>query len=137
MRKECEDPVDRPRVWASETVGGGGQEILANREIREDLPSLGHKPQARLGDTVCRQPLKGSALEADAAAAEGDDPHDGPHRGGLSHAVAAKQGNHLARLNGKTHAEQYLAGAVGRLDGFDAQHSEPPSPRYASRTRGF
>ena len=69
------------------------------------------------------------ACELDDAAARRQQAHDGVHRRGLAHAVAAHQGHDLAGIDAELHAEQRLAGAVEGLQLADAQHQASPSPR--------
>ncbi len=73
--------------------------------------------------------LDALAQELDGAAAGGQQAHDGVHRRGLAHAVAAHQGHDLAGIDAELHAEQRLAGAIEGFQLSDAQHQASPSPR--------
>ena len=54
-RKQRMDFLQRPGIGRIEAVGGGGDEIFAHGEVRENLPALGHEADAELGDAVGRQ----------------------------------------------------------------------------------
>src|SRR3546814_11161924 len=99
--------------------GRGVNQSLAHLEIGENLPAVRHEADAYLGDAVAGQAADVAAAETDGALRGRSQPHDRADRGGLAHAVAAHERDHLAGIDGKAHAEQHLAAAVEGVDGVD------------------
>ena len=79
----------------------------------------GHQADAEFCNLVGGKIARLLPAEADRAGARRRQPHDGADGGGLAHAVAAHQRDHLARLDRQRHAEQHLAQAVAGLDAVD------------------
>ena len=118
-RKQRVDFLDGPGIGIAETVAGGGDEIFVHRQVRKDLAAFRHQADAEFCDLIRRQAAHFLAGEADRACAGRRHAHDGADGRGLAHAVAAHQGDHLARLDLQRQAEQHLAEAVAGLDAVD------------------
>src|SRR5690606_39080185 len=129
VREELVDPVERPGALSAGPVRGRRDQVLPHREVGEDLPALRDEADAALRDPVRGLPADAAALEADVAAARTHDPHDGAHRGGLAHAVAAEERDDLAGGDVEVHLEEDLALPVGGLEAADLEHQPASSPR--------
>ena len=128
--EQLEDALDGPRLDGAAAVGGRGEQVLADGEVREDLPAFGHQAQARLRDAVRRQAVQRPALELHAPGAGRQQAHHGAHGGRLAHAVATEQRDEPPALDREIDAEQHLADAVGGLQALDRQHQAgSSSPR--------
>ena len=131
-RKQSVDAIERPRVGDAADCRGRNQ-ILADREVRKDLPALGHQaePRCAIGRRAGRrsprrrsEPRRAVGSRPMMALTVVDLPM--PLRPiSVTHSPGARE----------RHAEQRLARAVGRLDAVDgeqrsARHKRPLcSPR--------
>src|SRR5690606_4479467 len=107
--------------------------ILAPGQVGENAPPFRHQADAAARGQVGRPAGNVLAAEADLAALGRQQAHDGADGGGLAHAVAAHQPDHLAFPDGEIDPEQNLAAALGHIDGLQCQH-QIDSSRYAART---
>src|SRR5262249_41719539 len=115
-REEPIYPRERPRIARAAAVAREGHEVLAHREVRKDLPALGHHRDAEPTDPIGCEPLDRLAAEAHRAPTRRREPEDRSHGRGLAHAVATEQRRHLACAHREAHAEQHLARAIRGLD---------------------
>jgi hypothetical protein len=124
------DSLQIPARRAAGAVGGRGDQVLLDRQRREDLPPLRHQPQPVLCHLVRRQAGKRGAAKGHAPRPGLQQPHQRAYRGRLAHAVAAEQRHHLAGADAKIDAEQHLAFAIAGGQALHRQHgSASSSPR--------
>ena len=121
LREEGEDLGDSPWIASCMAIGGEGDEMLAHRQVGEDLATFRHQGDALAGDQVRAQPGESLSGKADLAGACRHHAADGANRRGLAHAVSAQQGGDLTLLDAQIDVEQYLAGAIGGLQGVNIE----------------
>src|SRR5262249_1751107 len=134
--KKGVDAIERP-ARRTEPRCRGGNEVLLDRQGREDLSALRHEAEPGLRDREGREPDQRAAVEDHGATARAHEAHQGADRRGLAHAVATEQGHDLAAGDREVDIEQHLGGAIGggELERAAWRHSIS-SPRYAATTAG-
>jgi hypothetical protein len=101
--KKRVDPLQRPGLAPLVAVGGGGDEVLLDVEIGEDLPPLGHEADARRATRKGGRPASATPSKRRCEPAAGfKRPKIELDGGRLAHAVAAEQGDDLAGADGRT-----------------------------------
>jgi hypothetical protein len=117
-------------------------QVLAHRELGNDLPPLGHIADATPGPLVRRHGGQLPILQLHRSRALPQQPDDGLEQGGLAHAIAPDQTHHLARAHAHVDVAQDVALAVIDVQPthFKQVASHAASwvslPRYTSITRG-
>ena len=81
-----------------------------------------HQPDARLRDAEFWPAAHVPVPKAHAPRLGRNQPQQGVDRGGLAHAVASEQCDHLPGSNVQVHPEQHLAAPVGRLQSAQFKH---------------
>ena len=90
---------------------GAGAQVLLDRELGKDLPSLGDAGDTGGDDPVGGEPGDVDAVEHDAPGPRRRQPEDRAHHGGLARAVRAEQAGDAFRL----HRERNTMQDVGLL----------------------
>ena len=98
------------------------QQILFDRQAREDLAALGHVADAERRPVVGWQRGDVHAVEADAAGGDRQQSHQAPQQRGLADAIPAEQRGAGARSDLDAHVAQDVAAAVILVHAFDLQH---------------
>ena len=98
------------------------EQVLLDREAREDRALLRAERDAEPGDALDRQADELAVLEHDRAAAFADDAHDRLERRGLAGAVSPEQGHDLALAHVEIDAMQDVQFVVPGLQALDPKH---------------
>ena len=101
---------------------GAHEEVLVDREIREEAPSFQHGGDARLDDGGSGEVVDAVSVELDGSPARLHQSQDGLHGGRFSAGVSPEQRDDLARLDGERNLLQRLDGPVERVDVSQLEH---------------
>src|SRR5439155_22823390 len=121
--EEREQPLERPSLGRRSLRDA---DVLDDAEIRKYQPPFRH-----VGDTGSRHPVRRpggdrTSFERHRARTRLDEPHDGPHRRRLAHAVAAEHCGDAASRQLEIDALQDVARGVVRVEVLDAEHQSMP-----------
>ncbi|MDT4866896.1 hypothetical protein FQZ97_1017790 [compost metagenome] len=100
----------------------GGQphlQVFLDREAAKNLAALRHETHAQPGPLVGCGLGDRDAVERDAAALDGHQPHERFQQRGLAHPVATQHHRDLTQLGLQAHVAQDVAAAVVLVDVFD------------------
>ena len=97
-------------------------QMFFHAQVREYQAALRHQANTEPGNPEGGQPQQRVPVKFKAIRGALDEPHNAAHGGGLAHAIASKQGHHLAGANLQIDTEQRLAGAIPAPQGFDLKH---------------
>ena len=106
-------------------------QILADTQIGEYLPSLGHQTDTRARQLKRFHVVFGLSEPCYGPTGRLDLPHDCPHRGGLAHTVAPHQRDTCARVYREADTKQDLRRTISRFYILKLQHLRSPNRRRA------
>ena len=119
--EERERFVDPGRALSAREVVAREQQVVGDRELREDAMALDHVHEPGPGRLARRGAGHVAPIEAHAAGCRGKQSRDRAQQGRLAGAIGAEQGDDFARIHVQVDAVQHVNLAVAGLERGDGE----------------